>query len=101
MFEAAEFIKSYSQLKNSELLKETELSLQKNSVKAENLDKINQDTGMGPLEQQPSLDTHNQNFALINYESNSETLDNHVENEYSTIIMSSIHWTDFFEIEIL
>ena len=56
---------------------------------------------MGPLKQQPSIESANQNFALINFESNSETLDNHVEKKYSAIDVSSIHWTDYLEIVIV
>ena len=42
---------------------------------------------MGPLKQQhnPASDSHNSNFALVNYESNPKNCDNHVKKEFLTI----------------
>ena len=68
----------------------------------ENLDETNQSPSMGPTKQaSPNSDSHNSNYALVNYESNSQTVDEHTENQYSTINMSSMHWTDLIEIGLL
>ena len=90
-----------SQIKENieRIKKKIEIYEKSDSEGAENLDKNDQPTGMGPLKQQPSLDNHTQNFSLMNYESNSENFDN--ENDYSTIDISSIHWTDYLEIIVM
>ena len=56
---------------------------------------------MGQLKQELSMDSHASKFALVNYKSNQETFDNHVENDYNTLAMKSIHWTDWLEIIVV
>ena len=101
MINSRAFYKAYSQVKDSQIKKEAKLSYLSDIEKSGKLFKESQPTDMGPLKQSLSLDNHNSNFALVNYESNQETLDNHVKNDYNTLAMKSIHWTDRLEIIVV
>ena len=46
----------------------------------------------------PTSDSHDSNFALVNYESSQQTIDEHTEVENNTFSLSRLHWTDSLEI---
>ena len=46
----------------------------------------------------PSSDSHDKNFALVNYESSQQIIDEHTEVENNTFSFSRLHWTDSLEI---
>ena len=56
---------------------------------------------MGDKPEDRKIDSHNSNFALVNYESKVE--DNHCEEKSSTMNMSmrGMEWTDYLEIVII
>ena len=49
----------------------------------------------------PSADSHDSNFAIVNYESSSQVVDEHSETAYSTFNISSLHWTDAIELILI
>ena len=55
---------------------------------------------MKNVKQNPNMDSHDSNFALLNYASSSENFENNNEESYSSVIMKSIDWTDWLEIMI-
>ena len=62
---------------------------------------------MPPIKKQPMMqlsptsDTHDSKFALVNYETNYQTVDEHTENQFSTFNMSTLHLMDMFEIVLI
>ena len=101
MFEALQAIKSYNNLRDSQLLAETKLGLE--NKETAKLDEISKPHNMPPTNKElsPLSDSHDSKFALVNYESNSQVVDKHTENQYSTFNMSSLHWTDALEIILI
>ena len=101
MFEALQFIKASNEIKHSQILKETKLGLNKKRLIADfrgiNKTLKNQ---MPPPKKiiNPSSDSHDSNFALVNYESSQQTIDEHTEVENNTFSLSRLHWTDSLEI---
>ena len=101
-----EFLESHDQLENSQILNETKLALYKHLV-TEKFNETDQFPDMGPIKKQPfkqlspSADSHDSNFPSVNYESKSQKVDEHTENQFSTFNMSSMHWTDMLEIALI
>ena len=91
MFETLQAIKSYHKLRDSQLLAETRLGLE--NKETAKLDKISKSNNMPPTNKEliPSSDSHDSKFALVNYESNSQVVDEHTDNQFSTFNMSSLH----------
>ena len=101
MFEAINFIKSSNELRDSQLLAETKLGIEKeNSAK---LVEKSKSLRMPPPKKQinPSADSHDSNFAIVNYESSQQVIDEHTETTNSTFNLSSLHWTDALEIILI
>ena len=88
------------------MLAKTRLGLE-NKDKTAKLDEISKSYNMPhimkqPIKQlRPSSDSHNSKFALVNYESNSQMMDQHTENQFSTFNMSPLHWMDMLEIVLI
>ena len=62
----------------------------------EELDKLNMPSNKKIIN--PTSDSHDSNFALVNYESSQQTIDEHTEVENNTFSLSRLHWTDSLEI---
>ena len=101
MFEVLQFIKSSNKLRDSQLLAEYRLGLEKK--RTAKLVKTSTSHTMPPPKKEinPSSDSHNSKFAIVNYESNSQVVDEHTETANSTFNISSIHWTDALEIILI
>ena len=104
MFEAAQYINSYSLVVNSRVKKEAESpdlytsSLNENIIDSDkksyeelNIPENNYFKNIGVVKQNPNQDSHDWNFAIVNYESYSESFNNHQETDYNTLAMKSIH----------
>ena len=101
MYEAIQFIKSSNELRDSQLLTETRLGLEKKrTAKLAETSNYHQ---MPPPKKEinPSSNSHDSKFAIVNYESNSQVVNEHTETAYSTFNISSIHWTDALEIILI
>ena len=87
----------YSSSKSKDHLAEVKQSLGKDT---EELEDSLEDSSMAPNKKvvHPSSDSHNSNFALVNYESNQQTVDEHTELENNTFSFSRLHWTDSLEL---
>ena len=101
MFEAIQFIKASNELKHSRILAETKLGLNNKRLFAD-FKGVNETlkSQMPPPKKiiNPSSDSHDLNFALVNYESSQQTIDEHTEVENNTFSLSRLHWTDSLEI---
>ena len=83
----------YSSSNSKNSLTEIRQSLEKDTEELE-------DSNMAPNKKviNPSSDSHDSNFAIVNYESSQQTIDEHSEVENNTFSLSRLHWTDSLEI---
>ena len=102
MFEAIQFIKASNKLKHSQILAETKLGIDKKRV-AKLVEANNSQSQMPPPKKRinPSADSHDSNFAIVNYESSQQVIDEHTETANNTFSLSSLHWTDALEIILI
>ena len=77
-------------------LTEIRQSLEKEEENTEELDESNMPPNKKVIN--PSSDSHDSNFAIVNYESSQQTIDEHTEVENNTFSLSRLHWTDSLEI---